>query len=54
MASFLTVDDLEPFATIDPVKADAMIEDAEALAALAAPCIMAAEFTNVTAVREHQ
>lgn len=31
--------DLEPFATIEPVKAAAMIADAEAQAALAAPCL---------------
>jgi len=37
--AFLTPDDLAPFATIEPSKAAAMIEDAEAMAALAAPCI---------------
>lgn len=31
--------DLEPFATIDPVKAQAMIADALAMAVLAAPCL---------------
>lgn len=36
---FLTPDDLAPFATIDQAKAEAMIEDAEAQATLAAPCI---------------
>lgn len=44
MGVFLTPADLEPFATIDPAKADAMIEDAEAMAALAAPCITTPEF----------
>ncbi len=48
---FLTASDLEPFATIDPAKAEAMIEDAEAMAELAAPCISAAGFANTTAVR---
>ena len=41
---FLTPADLAPFATIDEAKASAMIEDAEAMAALAAPCIITAEF----------
>ena len=36
---FITPADLEPFATIDPAKAAAMIEDAEAMAVLAAPCL---------------
>ena len=36
---YLTPADLAPFATIDEAKASAMIEDAEASAALAAPCI---------------
>src|SRR5689334_9425918 len=49
--SFLTVDDLLPFADVDPVKAEAMIEDAEAMAVLAAPCILGAEFTNQAAVK---
>ena len=38
--AILTPEDLAPFATIDPGKAEAMIEDAEAMAALAAPCIL--------------
>lgn len=37
--AILTPADLAPFADIDPAKAEAMIEDAEAMAALAAPCI---------------
>lgn len=51
MGTFLTVDDLAPFATIDAVKGEAMIEDAEAMALLAAPCIAAAEFTHAAALR---
>lgn len=39
MGSFLQPDDLAPFATIDPGKAQAMIEDGEATAILAAPCL---------------
>lgn len=39
MGQFLNVDDLDPFAEIDPIKATAMIEDAEALALTAAPCL---------------
>ena len=41
---FLTPADLEPFATIDEAKATEMIADAEAMAALAAPCITEPEF----------
>jgi hypothetical protein len=40
----LTPEDLEPFATIDEAKAEAMIEDALAMAALVAPCIADDEF----------
>lgn len=36
---FIDAFDLEPFATIDPAKAAAMIEDAEAMAILTAPCL---------------
>ena len=36
---FLQPNDLAPFADIDPAKAAAMVEDAEAMAALTAPCI---------------
>lgn len=36
----ITPDDLAPFAVIDPVKAAAMIADAMAMAAQAAPCIL--------------
>lgn len=44
MGVFLVPADLTPFATIDATKAAAMIEDAEAMAALAAPCITDGEF----------
>lgn len=37
--AFITPDDLVPFADIDPAKADAMIEDAESMAILTAPCL---------------
>lgn len=40
----LTPDDLAPFATIDATKAQAMIDDALAMAARVAPCILADEF----------
>lgn len=48
---FLTFEDLTPFAVIDEAKAWAMIEDAEAMAVLAAPCITAEGFAQTTAVR---
>lgn len=38
-ATFLTVDDLIPFADIAPAKARQMIDDATAMAMLAAPCL---------------
>jgi hypothetical protein len=40
----LTIDDLTPFATIPEAKAQAMIDDALALAARVAPCIVDADF----------
>lgn len=40
----LTPADLAPFATIDTAKAQAMIDDALALAARVAPCITSADF----------
>lgn len=44
MASvFLITDDLLPFASIEEEKAEQMIGDAEALAALAAPCLFDGE-----------
>ena len=49
--AFLYITDLEPFATIDPAKAQAMIDDAEAMAVLAAPCITAPGFLYSGAVR---
>ena len=48
---FLTPSDLEPFTTVDTAKAQAMIEDAEAMALLAAPCISASGFVNGGAVK---
>lgn len=39
MGQFIEPEDLEPFADIDPAKAEAMIEDAEAMALLTAPCL---------------
>ena len=51
MGTFLNVADLEPFAAIDAVKAEAMIEDAEAMALLAAPCIAAEGFAHAAALR---
>jgi hypothetical protein len=39
MGTFLDASDLTPFAEIDPAKAELMIEDAESLAVLAAPCL---------------
>jgi hypothetical protein len=51
MGTFLDVEDLAPFATIEAAKANAMIEDAEAMALLAAPCIAAEGFAYATAVK---
>ena len=52
---FLTPDDLAAFVSIDPARAAAMIEDAEAQAVLAAPCLADPGFTadpqRVAAVR---
>lgn len=48
----ITVDDLLPFAPdIDEAKAAAMIEDALALAAVIAPCILDPEFENPGAAK---
>ncbi|QDC16077.1 hypothetical protein [Rhodococcus ruber] len=48
----LTVDDLTPFTPgIDPVKAAAMIDDALALAAVVAPCILEDTFTAAGAAK---
>lgn len=51
MGTFLDASDLSAFATIDTAKVEAMIEDAEAMAVLAAPCISAANFAHMAAVR---
>ena len=51
MGTFLNVNDLAPFATIEFAKAEAMIDDAEAMALLAAPCIATEGFAHTTAVR---
>lgn len=42
-------DDLAPFATIDPAKAQAMIEDATAIAYRVAPCLKTATDVDVLA-----
>ncbi len=47
----LTLEDLEPFATIERAKAEAMIADALALAAQVAPCIVTAEFLYPAAAK---
>ena len=47
----ITPDDLAPFATIDAVKAAAMIEDALAMAARVAPCILQDDFLYDGAAR---
>src|SRR5690625_3786214 len=44
MATLLQPEDLTAFANIAPDKAQAMIEDVEAVAVLAAPCLADAEF----------
>lgn len=41
---FIEPIDLAAFATIEPARAEAMIEDAEAMATLAAPCLSTPEF----------
>lgn len=51
MGTFLNADDLAPFASIETAKAEAMIEDAEAIALLAAPCIAADGFAYGSAVK---
>src|SRR4051794_38040500 len=51
MGTFLNAIDLDPFADIDLNKADAMIEDAEAMAVLVAPCITAVGFAQTAAVK---
>jgi hypothetical protein len=49
--AFLNVEDLAPFADIAPAKAQAMIDDAMALAARVAPCINEAGFAHEAAAR---
>lgn len=52
MAVSITIDDLTPFApNIDEGRAQAMIEDALALAAIVAPCIQEDTFTHTAAAR---
>ncbi len=52
MGIFLDAFDLQPFASIDAAKADAMIGDAEAMAVLVAPCITAVGFTKLLVVTD--
>lgn len=47
----ITPADLAPFATIDPAKAAAMIEDALGMAAMLAPCILDADFAHPAAAK---
>lgn len=49
--ALLEVDDLTPFATIDEAKAEAMIADVLAMAALAAPCINDNDFAHPEAAK---
>lgn len=52
MGDFINVSDLTPFdPTIDEAKANAMIEDAEAMAKRLAPCITGDTFTEQAAVK---
>ncbi|MBF6291807.1 hypothetical protein IU454_08010 [Nocardia farcinica] len=51
MGVFIEPVDLDPFATIDSAKAEAMIEDAEAMAIEAAPCITEPSFAKQAAVK---
>lgn len=50
-AVVLTTADLAPFADIDDAKAQAMIDDALALAATVAPCILKDTFTSAAAAK---
>lgn len=47
----ISTDDLEPFASIEEAKAEAMIEDALAMAELVAPCILDEDFAHPQAVK---
>lgn len=51
MGDFIERTDLAPFATIAEAKADAMIEDAEAMAVEVAPCITDDAFAKKPAVK---
>ena len=51
MAVIITLEDLAPFAVIDDAKAEAMISDAVAMAALVAPCILTDTFEQHGAAR---
>lgn len=51
MGTFLDPSDLDPFASVDAAKAEAMIEDAEAMAVLVAPCITDDTFAYEAAVK---
>ncbi|WP_280331493.1 hypothetical protein [Nocardia wallacei] len=51
MGDFISTTDLAPFATIETAKATAMIEDAEAMAVLVAPCITNDGFVHTAAVK---
>ena len=44
MGTFVDLEDFEPFATIEASKLEKMIEDAEAMASLPAPCLLEADF----------
>lgn len=47
----IELDDLAPFATIEEAKAEAMIADAVAMAALIAPCITGEDFAHADAAK---
>lgn len=47
----LTPDDLTPFAEVDEYKAEAMIADALAMAAVVAPCILDEDFAYAAAAK---
>lgn len=51
---FLTPEDLAPFADIDLAKALAMIEDAEAMAFMAAPCLAVVDLAGASVLTDQQ
>lgn len=51
MPAIIGIEDLAPFADIDPIKAQAMIDDALALAARVAPCITETDFAHADAAK---